>query len=170
MDIIRKARKEKGITQQELAERIGVNRATISKYESGQISIPFAQFMEIASALEIDSAEWIVAAMASEYDGDGKLSLDAAIRREYKVPKGYTYLVFVYNVDEKLLFEEIIKPLEKLNDLGYAEVAKRIEELAQLPKYQRNNAPTSDFGNSEDKDTDNAKKPPEGEKTTSDGI
>lgn len=37
-DIIKKRRLEKGLTMKELAEKIGVSEATISRWESGEIS------------------------------------------------------------------------------------------------------------------------------------
>lgn len=54
---IRKARKKAGLTQEALAQRIGVNRATISKYESGLIAPTIQQINEIASALGVSEIE-----------------------------------------------------------------------------------------------------------------
>lgn len=48
---IKEYRKKKGITQDALAARIGINRATISKYESGAISPPMEQIVKIAQVL-----------------------------------------------------------------------------------------------------------------------
>ena len=48
-----KAREERGITQQELADRIGVNRETVSKYESGKVDIPFSKLVAIQKALDV---------------------------------------------------------------------------------------------------------------------
>ena len=47
------ARTRKGITQAELAEKIGVGRALISKYENGMISPTIAQLQKISDALEV---------------------------------------------------------------------------------------------------------------------
>ena len=48
---IRKMRKDYGITQTELGNRIGVGRATVSNYESGKRKIPFETAREIYTAL-----------------------------------------------------------------------------------------------------------------------
>ncbi len=53
-DGIRKARKALGITQEELAKTLGINRATVSKYESGAISPSIETIRQIALALKID--------------------------------------------------------------------------------------------------------------------
>lgn len=37
MNIIKRKRKEKGMTQQELGKKLGVSKATVQKYESGEI-------------------------------------------------------------------------------------------------------------------------------------
>ncbi|MCL2086964.1 MAG: helix-turn-helix domain-containing protein [Oscillospiraceae bacterium] len=50
---IRIARKSKGFTQSQLAEKIGVQTAAVSKYEKGLVSPTFEQLQKIAAALEI---------------------------------------------------------------------------------------------------------------------
>ena len=49
--IIRDTRKSEKVTQQELAERVGVNKSDISKIEKGVIEPGIAMFSNIASAL-----------------------------------------------------------------------------------------------------------------------
>ena len=53
---IRKARLRAGVTQEQLAALLGVDRATISKYESGIIDPPTSQMNRIADLLSMDSA------------------------------------------------------------------------------------------------------------------
>lgn len=50
---IREARKAANMTQVELATKIGINRATLSKYESGIIEPSVAQLRLIAEALNV---------------------------------------------------------------------------------------------------------------------
>lgn len=50
---IRKARKAAGLTQEALAKKLNVNRATISKYETGEISPTIDQLRNIANALDV---------------------------------------------------------------------------------------------------------------------
>ena len=50
---IRIARKSKGFTQSQLAEKIGVQTAAVSKYEKGLVSPTFEQLQKIAAALDI---------------------------------------------------------------------------------------------------------------------
>lgn len=54
---IREIRKEKGITQNELADKIGVKRAVISKYENGVISPSLNQIQKIADVLNVETVD-----------------------------------------------------------------------------------------------------------------
>lgn len=53
MNRIKNARKRLGMTQNELAKKLGINRATLSKYETGQIDPTVSQLMKIADALNL---------------------------------------------------------------------------------------------------------------------
>lgn len=50
---IREARKTAGLTQEQLAKLLGINRATLSRYESGEIDPPLSQLNRIADTLNI---------------------------------------------------------------------------------------------------------------------
>lgn len=50
---IRKCRQNKKLSQAELAERISKSKSTLSKYESGEISVDVETLFEIAEALEV---------------------------------------------------------------------------------------------------------------------
>lgn len=67
---IRKARKSAGITQDGLAAMLGINRATVSKYESGQIVPSLGQLGKIAKALNTTVSEMV------GQDWDGWKSVD----------------------------------------------------------------------------------------------
>lgn len=51
MEAIRILRRNKGLTQEQLARAVGVKRAVISKYESGAISPSYDMMQKIAHAL-----------------------------------------------------------------------------------------------------------------------
>lgn len=57
---IKKARLEKGMTQQELGDIIGVQKSAIAKYESGRVvNIKRSTLQKIASALNMRPSELI---------------------------------------------------------------------------------------------------------------
>jgi len=54
---IRQRRKELGLSYGELAERTGISKGTLQRYESGNIrDIPTQKLQTIAAALEVDAA------------------------------------------------------------------------------------------------------------------
>lgn len=79
---IRERRKKMGMTQDELAEAVGVKRAVISKYENGLIEPSFAMLEKIAEALRVPTAhlteggdasrEELIRAIGVEYLRDGR--------------------------------------------------------------------------------------------------
>lgn len=52
-DRLRKARTAKGLTQEALAEAIGVQPETVSRYERGTIPVSVSQLYEIAKTLDV---------------------------------------------------------------------------------------------------------------------
>lgn len=61
---IRAARKERGLTQDELAERIGMNGRHLSRIETGRLSAPKRTLLRIAEGLDIPIEE-LAAGVAS---------------------------------------------------------------------------------------------------------
>jgi len=59
MNMLVEARTEAGITQIELAEKIGWQQTDISKVERRERRLDVVEFLEFASALDIDAAEFI---------------------------------------------------------------------------------------------------------------
>lgn len=56
---LRNARKAANFTQDQLAKELGVNRATISKYENGEISPTVDQLIKICNILDVSFDELI---------------------------------------------------------------------------------------------------------------
>ena len=54
MNRIRDIRQARGMTQKELADRLGVNQSMISDYESGKVDLSLTKAVKIAYILECD--------------------------------------------------------------------------------------------------------------------
>lgn len=60
-DLIKKYRLEAGLTQEQLGERVGVEKAAVSKWETGRASPDIPMLNKIAKALGIDIARFLSA-------------------------------------------------------------------------------------------------------------
>ncbi|QIL82695.1 helix-turn-helix domain-containing protein [Diaphorobacter sp. HDW4A] len=71
---IRKARKERGLTLQQVAASSGLAVSTISKAERGQIALSYEKVLQLGSALDIDMTRLFMAGdvSAADIEGDGE--------------------------------------------------------------------------------------------------
>lgn len=125
---IREARKAAVITQEELAKALGINRATLSRYESGAIDPPSSQLQRIASALGV-SVDYLI----------GKTDDPYGLRRTMSATAGFDGSASA-TVDPTTAISpraRISAGLDKLNDKGQCVAADRVEELTKIPDYQK---------------------------------
>lgn len=59
LELLVKAREKAGMTQQQLADRLGKPQSFVAKYEGGERRIDVIEFVAIADALEMDPARAI---------------------------------------------------------------------------------------------------------------
>lgn len=52
---LKEARKQAGYTQEQLAELVGVSRAAIARYETGEIEPSLETFVRLADALQVSA-------------------------------------------------------------------------------------------------------------------
>lgn len=65
-DLIKEQRKKRGLSQSELAEKLNVKTATISKYEKNKIkNIPYNRLMQLSHTLGITEKEIITLAFSN---------------------------------------------------------------------------------------------------------
>ncbi|MCB8821550.1 helix-turn-helix domain-containing protein [Microvirga rosea] len=57
--MLKAARKEAGLTQDELAERMGAYKTFVSKYERGERQLDVIEFLEVSEALKLDTASFL---------------------------------------------------------------------------------------------------------------
>jgi transcriptional regulator with XRE-family HTH domain len=66
ISLLTSAREKAGLTQQQLADRLGRPQSFVAKYEGGERRIDVIEFLSIARALEFDPAR-AVREMAAKY-------------------------------------------------------------------------------------------------------
>lgn len=137
---IRKLRKAKGWTQEQLAKELNINRATLSKYENGQIEPSISMLRKICNAIDCNLTD-IMPADEIFLKIDSVLEGEAAYINDIKEAMNTAAAERLRDKAEKFLLEEngrvIISAYYLLNKAGQDESVKRIVELSDIPKYQR---------------------------------
>ena len=128
MEIIKAIRKSNNMTQQELADAIGVNRATISKYESGSIDPTYGQLREIARALKVplehliereetrrtnSCLELLVDNLTNTITPYIEYAAELDVEKEKELQYGEDYL---YEVNQSAVYAMATKSIERLGE------------------------------------------------------
>jgi transcriptional regulator with XRE-family HTH domain len=77
---VRARRNELAMTQGELAERIGLSRASIANIEAGEQALTVSALLNFARALVLPAEKLLAAARDGELPADGELPDEAASR------------------------------------------------------------------------------------------
>lgn len=111
---IKKARKNKGLKQKELADLIGFSESSISKYEQGLITIPQGVIEQIAKVLDISPFDLTV-------DVE-QLRSDVKLQDEIAKAFGENGL-------------ELLNDYSLLNSAGKSKANDYVADLVTHPKY-----------------------------------
>lgn len=112
--LIKAARRKAGMTQEELGKKIGVSGSSMAQWENDLRNPKLDTLQRIAAALGVPVQELI-----SDWE--------AVDKEEFK-------RVFIYGEGIK---DRIDAALDRLNDEGQEKAAERVEELTEIPKYQK---------------------------------
>lgn len=126
METIRHFRRNKGWTQEQLANAVGVKRAVISKYESGMVSPSYNMVQKIAAALDIPVTELV--------GDDGRIIDEKMIDEEVE-------RVFFYKLDDYLAD---MTTAEK--DLLFRLYLAQAEEMSRYSKEHKKTPPEAQEG------------------------
>ena len=142
------ARKAAKITQKELAEKLGINRATLSKYENGTIDLNLSQLQKIADALNV------TVGYLQGYDLlNAKELVDALKKGDKSTVENLLNLDpgTIISIGEEQLptDDEMLKMncnavssyMEKMNRAGQAVAVQTVKTLADMPEYQKKDEP-----------------------------
>ena len=160
---IRTVRRAAKVTQDELAKQLGINRATVSKYENGEISLSLKMLRKIAAALHVDWTELVPeeeqATIVIEHTMKG---IKEAVKtggferapdwktRQYFAKAEIQRIYNSLNTDGRLEAGEYLLSF-LLNHLSYEgaehdleEVMTKLASVASIPQYQQYNAETQE--------------------------
>lgn len=165
-------RTEIHMTQRQLAEKTGIDQSTIGKYERGILNPKIGTLRKIADALGCDVAD-----LDDSLTAGAEKMMDVVrqtIESQIDVKElGNNLMMAAYGTTDKneaftVVFSrwyktldaaekdsvfDAVKYLQKLNSDGKQVAAERVEELAQIPKYQRpTDSPQNAPAGSDDKE------------------
>lgn len=131
---IRIARKEKGMSQETLAHSLGIQKATISRYEKNQREPSLEMLLDISEALNVSILYFL-----GDEDINGFLLPNA-----FADPGDYEFIKALGLHDpvnrKHLLCNDLELKLKKafhgLNEKGQKIAVERVEELSKIPDYQ----------------------------------
>lgn len=130
------ARKLAGLSQTELAEKTGLSRGSISRYETGERRMYVETSQKIANALKVDEMKFATYLLAGREDSACDPEKPENVKVFLWETQEETTRVLVDSLfsemDEKMLLNKLFS---KLNDKGQKEAAKRIEEMTHIEKY-----------------------------------
>ena len=116
---IKKARKAKGLTQEELAKSLGVSFAMIGQYERGERNPKYETLQRIADALNVNIGVLLYGEHSTTIDSDG-------VRYSSKyIPQ------LEIDEDEEGIFKGAVKPVLCEVDTAFDEVTGNIIEVLQ---------------------------------------
>ena len=127
---IKKVRKQKHMTQRELAEALGMRDAAISKYEKGIVTPPLETLKQLADVLQVPIAYLLSGSLYPQtvyYDDNGIVDVVPG------VPEDVAQLVGLSS-DNKA---QLLEAFDKLNEEGQNKAVERVEELTEIPKYKK---------------------------------
>ena len=95
---IRKARKERGLTLQQVAASSGLAVSTISKAERGQIALSYEKVLQLGSALDIDMTRLFMAGDVSAADIEGDREHPTVVKDRFADVQRYETDQYEYSV------------------------------------------------------------------------
>lgn len=141
---IQAARKKAGMKQSELAEKLGVAVITIGQYERGKRQPNLEQLRRIAAALDSDVVYLVCGQTTTELQSGILIQAEAEAKVEFeKLQLESQSRSFDERVSISSALIRLFKLFGRFNPIGYQKAVERVEELAEIPKYQRPAAPQS---------------------------
>ena len=132
-DYLKELRLKAGLTQQEVADILGISKSTISKYEKGLRGINSNHFEKLSELYNVEPIYILTGKTTEEWQKQMDLEVASAQLEERQY------------WESVLLTESVralIPLLNKLNDDGQCKAVERVEELTEIPKYQKEKAPS----------------------------
>ena len=159
---IKKQRKLKKLSQEDLAKRIGLKHSAISKYENNQIILSVDQIYKIAAALDIEphklffdkevesihdlsEEDFLDAIQSLQSEGNSSAAAFIESQREAilayrdwrQASDEFNSFLEINNKNTTEREKSVMTAFRKLNEDGQTVAINRVEELTEIPRYQK---------------------------------
>lgn len=146
-EAIKAARRAAGLTQAELAQKLGVTPQTVSQYERGLINPKLETLQKFADALGVEawnlSDPIFVGQGGAPHLTAGPNAADETRAYIQQLENDRARLLGMLKLEqerEKALIEQMMDDFQHLNDEGQTEAAKRVRELTEIARYRNDRA------------------------------
>lgn len=140
---IAKYRKQKNLTQKELAKKCECATGTIQQYELGKRKVSIEKLKIIANALEVDTQTLI---QDNTMSAINKAIFDEVSAYSKLSETDKKQLLEKFNLKKQFeddfstdIEHDMIKLFSSLNEKGQTKAIEQIELLAKIPEYQADN-------------------------------
>lgn len=131
---IKLLRKQKKISQKDLAQKLGITSNTLYRYEHGDISISLEMLVNIAKALEVSTSELMYDSLSqaaqTAYNSNTNIQETAIETLEAITETGI-------DIPRDIRKAKLLSSFDLLNDEGQKTAVARVEELTEVPKYKK---------------------------------
>lgn len=124
---LKELRRQRGYTQQDVADFLGVTKATISKYENGQRALNYEYIGKLAELFLVEP----IYILTGETSEDWRRRLNSDEDAAEQEDRAYWESVLLPGQTK-----EIVALLDRLNDEGKQKAVERVTELTEIPRYQ----------------------------------
>ncbi|WP_298019804.1 helix-turn-helix domain-containing protein [uncultured Dysosmobacter sp.] len=146
---IKAARKKAGLTQRELGAKLGVTYQTLAQWENDLRNPKQETVQRIADALKCDFYWLLWGEELSIEERHAYNVMRVFATEDYHIEKAAKLAVYYAEREHKSKGysfsapeETLVTLFNKLNDDGQQKAVERVEELTEIPKYQRQDPPT----------------------------
>lgn len=164
-DKIKELRRQKRLTQKELAQKLGTSPQNLAQYENGKRRPKYETIKKIATALDVTISDLIEEDDLGYYKIDIRKDLICFTKEweeSYKatakelpqmthaaLEKSYYTAEAEFNNDFRSIF--LLGFFSQLNSDGKDEAVKRVSELTEIPRYQKGQSDAVDPDNPDTK-------------------
>lgn len=138
-DVIKKRRLEKGISQKELAERLGLSPQNIAQWETGKRNPKIQTLEKIAAALEIPITDLLPEQMA--YISQDDYEMIHLLRPDLNITEILQNIPPDPSPGENQYKSQLLEHFNSLNDTGQEKAVEQVELLTKIPEYKKKKDP-----------------------------